>query len=64
MTVPYLNVNVTNESESKQSIVNEKLSQSYSTNENKSKRSISNEPLSGNCSVDNIELCFTKIDES
>ena len=35
MTAPYLNVNVTNESESKRSIVNEKLLQSGSTNENK-----------------------------
>ena len=35
MTAPYSNVNVTNENESKRSIVNEKLSQRCSTNENK-----------------------------
>ena len=35
MTDPYSNVNVTNENESKRSIVKEKLSQSGSTNENK-----------------------------
>ena len=33
MTAPYLNVNVTNESESKRSIVNEKLSQNCSAKE-------------------------------
>ena len=38
MTAPYWNGNVTNESESKRSIVNEKLSQSCSTNENDSKK--------------------------
>ena len=37
MTAPYWNVNATNESESKRSIVNEKLSQSCSTNEKKIK---------------------------
>ena len=34
MTAPYLNVIVTNKSESKRSIANEKLSQKYSTKEN------------------------------
>ena len=40
MTYPSSNVNVTNENESKRSIVNEKLAQSCYTNKNKSKRSI------------------------
>ena len=52
MTALYLNVNVTNEGESKCSIVNEKLSQSCSTNENKSKHSIVNKPLLQKCSAD------------
>ena len=51
ITAPYLDVNVTNEGESKCSIVNEKLSQSFSTNNNKSKRSIFNEPSSHKCSA-------------
>ena len=63
MTAPYLNVNITNEGESKHSIVNEKLSQRCSTNENKSKRSIINEPFSRNASADKNELCSTKNDE-
>ena len=64
MTAPYLNVNVTNKSELKRSIVNEKLSQSCSTNENKPERSIVNKPLSQKCSVDENELSSTKGDES
>ena len=64
MTAPYSNVNVTSKSESKLSIVNEKLSQSGSTNENKSKRSIVNEPLLQKCSAKENELCSTKEDES
>ena len=64
MTAPYSNVNFTNESESKRSIVNENLLQSCSMNENKSKRSIVNKPLSQKCSADKNELCFTKEDES
>ena len=64
MTAPSLNVNVTNEGESKHSIVNEKLLQSCCTNENESKCSIVNEPLSQSCSVEDNELCFTKEDES
>ena len=42
----YSNVNVTNEGESKLSIVNKKLSQSCSTNKNKSKHSIGSNTLS------------------
>ena len=64
MTALYSNVNVTNESESKCSIVNEKLSQSCSMKENDSKRSIVNKTLSQNCSAKENELCFTKEDES
>ena len=60
MTAPLSNVNVTNECESKRSIVNEKLPQSCATNENKSKRSIVNEPLSQKCSADENELSSTK----
>ena len=63
MTAPYSNVIVTNESESKRSIVNEKLSQSGSTNENKSKRSIVNEPLSQNCFAKEKKLCSMTKDE-
>ena len=44
-TALYSNVNVTNEGESKRSIVNKKLSQSCSTNENKSKHSIGSNNL-------------------
>ena len=64
MTAPYSNVNVTNESESKRSIVNKRLSQSFSTNENKSKLSIVNEPLSHKYSAKDNKLCSTKEDES
>ena len=64
MTAPYSNVIVTNESESKRSIVNEKLSQSGSTNEKKSKCSIVNEPLLQKCSAKDNKLCSTKEDES
>ena len=64
MTAPYSNVNVTNESESKWSIVNENLSQSGSTNKNKSKSSNANETLSHSCSAKENELCFTKEDKS
>ena len=64
MTAPYSKVNVTNESESKRSIVNEKLSQSCSINENNSKRNIVNKPLSQKCSSKDNELCSTKEDES
>ena len=46
------NCNVTNEGESKRSILNEKLSQSLSMNDNKSKYSIVNEPLSQKCSAE------------
>ena len=58
MTALYLNGNVTNESESKHSIVNEKLLQSGSMNENKSKRSIVNEPLSQKCSAKEKKIMF------
>ena len=51
MTALSSNVNVTNEGESKRSIVNKRLSQSYSTNENKSKHSIFSETLSQSCST-------------
>ena len=64
MTAPSLNVNVTNEGESKRSIVNEKLLQSCSTKENKSKRSFFNEPLSQKCSADENELRSTKEEKS
>ena len=64
MTAPYSNINVTNESESKRSTVNEKLSQSCSTNETKSKRTIVNKPLSQKGSADDNELCSTEEDES
>ena len=64
MTAPSSNVNVTNEGESKRSIINEKLSQSGSTNENKPKRSIVNEPLLQKCSAKDNKLCSTKEDES
>ena len=56
MIAPYSNVNVTNEGESKRSIVYEKLSQSCSTKKNKSKRSIVNEPLSQKCSANKNEF--------
>ena len=46
ITTLYSNVNVTNEGESKLSIVNKKLSQSCSTNKNKSKHSIGSNTLS------------------
>ena len=64
MTAPSSNINVTNKSESKHSIVNEKLSRSCSTNKNKSKPSIVNEPLSKKCSADENKLCSTKEHES
>ena len=64
MTAPYSNVNVTNKSESKRSVVDKNLSQSCSMKENKSKRSIVNKTLSQNCSAKENELCFTKEDES
>ena len=64
MTAPYWNGNVTNESESKRSIVNEKLLQSGSTNKNKSKRSIVKEHLSHKCSAIENKLCSPKEDES
>ena len=64
ITAPYLNVNVTNQGESKRSIVNENLLQSCSTNENKSKRRIVNEPLSQKCSSDDNKLRSTKEGES
>ena len=64
ITAPFSNVNVTNKSESKCSIVNEKLSQSCSTNEKKSKHSIVNEPLSNKCSANENELFSTKEDKS
>ena len=63
MTAPYSNVNITNESESKRSIVNEKLLQSCSKNENESKRSIVNEPLSQNCFAKEKKLCSMTKDE-
>ena len=64
MTALYSNVNVTNEGESKRSILNEKLLQSCSMNKNKSKRSFINELLSKKCSADENELRSTKEDES
>ena len=64
MTAPYSNVNGTNESESKRSIVNKKLSQSCSTNENQSKQRIVNEPLSQKCSAKENKLFSTKEDNS
>ena len=60
MTALYSNFNVTNGSESKRSIVNEKLSQSCSTNENKPNRSIVNKTLSQKCSAKENDLCSTK----
>ena len=53
-----------NEGESKQSIVNELLSQSCSMNEGESKRSIVNETLSLNCLVDENKLSSTKEEKS
>ena len=64
MTAPSSNINVTNDGESKCSIVNEKLSQIYYTNENKSKRSIVNKLLSHKCSADKNKLRFMKRDKS
>ena len=52
MTDPSSNVNVTNESESKLSIVNKKLLQSCSTNKKKSKHIIVNRVLLQKCSAD------------
>ena len=52
MTAPNSNVNITNDRESKCSIVNEKLLQSCSRNDNKSKCSIVNKPLSQKCFVE------------
>ena len=51
MTALSLNVNITNEGESKHSIVNGKLSQSCSTNKKKSKHSIVNGKLLQSCST-------------
>ena len=64
MTAPYSNVNVMKEGESKHSIINKNLSQSFSTNKNKSKLSIVNKPLSQNYSAGKNELRSTKQDES
>ena len=64
MTDPSSNVNVTNESESKRSIVNENLLHSGSTKDNKSKRSIVNKPLSQKGSAKENELRSTEEDES
>ena len=61
---PYSNVNITNDGESKRSIVYKKLSQSCSMNKKKSKRSIVNKPLLQKCSADKNELRSTKEDES
>ena len=55
MTAPFSNVNVMNEGKSKQSIINEKLSESCSTNEGESKQSIVNEKLSESCSTNEGE---------
>ena len=51
MTSPYLNVNVTDEEESKCIIVHEKLSENCSTDVSESKRNIINETLLHNNSV-------------
>ena len=64
MTALYSNVNIMNRSESKRSIVNEKLLQSCSTDEDESKRSIVNEPFSQNYFAKENELCSTTKDES
>ena len=53
-----------NKIESKCSIVNEKLLQSWSRKENNPKRSIVKKTLSQKCSADENELCSTKEDES
>ena len=59
------NIIVTNEGESKCSIVNEKLLQSCSTNKNKSKHSIVNEPLLQNYSAyDNDYVLRRKMNQS
>ena len=64
MNAPSSNVNITNEGESKRSIVNENLSQSCSTKENESKLSIYNEHLSQKCFAEENELRSTKKYES
>ena len=63
MTALYLNVNVMNESESKCSILSEKLLHICSTNKNKSKNSIVNEPLWQKCFSDKNKLRSTKEDK-
>ena len=64
MTALYSNVNITNESKSKRSIVNEKLSQSCSTDDNESKRSIFNKPFLQNCLAKENKLCSTTKSQS
>ena len=64
MTAPSSNINVTNDSESKCSTVNEKLSQICYTNKNKSKCSMVNKLLSQKCSADENKLHSTKEDKS
>ena len=59
MTDPSLNVNATDEDESKLIIVHEGLSESCSTNESESKLRIVNETLSQNNSADVSEYNIT-----
>ena len=64
MTAPSLNVNVTNEDESKHIIVHKRLSNNFSTDVRESKRKIVNKTLSQNYSTDVDEICYTDIDIS
>ena len=60
ITDPSLNVNDTDEDESKRIIMHEDLSQSFYTNESESKYSIVNKTLSQNNSADVLEYNITE----
>ena len=59
MTAPSLNVNVTDEDESKRIILHKSLSENCSTDLSESKRNIVNETLSQNNSADVSEYTIT-----
>ena len=61
MTAPSLNINVTDEDESKRIIVHKILSVNCSTDVSESKRNIVNENLSQKNSADVSEYTITKI---
>ena len=63
MTAPSLNVNYTDEDESKRSIVHDTLSRNFSTDESESKRNIVNKKLSQSCSTNENKSKHTILNE-